>query len=640
MSQDPAIQNLHVLQRRGYPGIDTAERYKVTEHLIVAVKMMSGSRGSGSVAELVATALKFFAAAQCLLTEPWPKSATVTNGSHFDFIIVGAGTAGSTLAARLAQVKDFKVLLVEAGGYPPVEAIVPGFKHALKVSPYDWNFTTVNDGDASQGLAYGRQIQPRGKMLGGSGSMNDMVYSRGHPEDYYEWADIVGDNWNWTNVLEYFKKTERMTNENIINNDHLSKFHGFHGEIEVSNSAAENQDTNILLDAFQELGFDIVDDMTYPNKIGAGRFFYTISNGRRASSLTALLNSVRTDNLFVLNDTFVTEILIKNQSAVGVKALMNGDEIYFYANKEVIVSAGTFNSPKLLMLSGIGPKRHLEDLKIDVIQDLPVGNNLHDHVMFMNYVAINNGTCPINASFGYFEMIKYLYNASGTFSYSDTMGAYLPKSGGDANIPYFAAYPTCTSQSSVSLQHCVSILGYKEAVCQKIIAVNQKHELISLPVVLLKPQSRGKIRLSSANPFSNPLIYAGTFTNPADFDGYIEAIKKILELVNTRYFKENEARVLDLAVENCRNKTGDNQLRCLLKDYAMPAWHAVGTTAMGTVVDDQLRVIGVNHLRVVDAGVIPVIVRGNTNAVVVMIAEKAADYIKKTYGVFNESSRL
>ncbi|XP_026746859.1 glucose dehydrogenase [FAD, quinone]-like [Trichoplusia ni] len=596
----------------------------------------AGCGSSGPLGAMVATALQFFAASQCLLSEPYPKQADVANGSSFDFIIVGGGTGGSALAARLAERHQFQVLLVEAGGDPPVEGIIPGFRSVLKESPYDWNFTTIDDGFSSQGLAGHHEKQPRGKMLGGSGTINDMVYARGYPTDYNEWADIVGDSWNWTNVLPYFMKTEHMTDRKIADNEELMKLHGVDGEIEVSGAATYDKSTIKFLKAFEELGLEIVDDMTNPHKIGAGRFSHTIRDGRRDSTLTAMLNKVQTGNLHVLKDTFVTKILIENDTAVGIQAFLNDKEYYFYADKEVIVTAGTFNTAKLLMLSGIGPKDHLEEVGIDVVQDLPVGENLHDHVMVLYFLATESGTCSYNESTKLFEVIKYLHDATGALSYSDSMGAYLPQNADTPNLPYFAMYPTCVPVGQLTVDACTTAIGYTAENCAKIVAENAYSEIIPLPVVLLKPKSRGMVRLASTNPLDDPMIYSGTFDNEEDLEGFPEAVKFALSLVNTTYFKEMGTRIIDLTPEECKKLSELDMIKCHVVKFATSAWHSVGTAALGGVLDAQLRVRGLAALRVADASVMPRVVRGNTNAPVVMIAEKAARFIKDAYGLDNE----
>ncbi|KAM3956951.1 ecdysone oxidase [Aphomia sociella] len=600
---------------------------------MISAGLLGTCSSSGStIGATVAAALQFFAASQCLICEPWPPQATVHNESSFDFIIVGGGTAGSLLAARLSEVEQFSVLLVEAGGDPPQESIIPAFRDAMKASYYDWNFTTVNDHYSSQALLDGSQRQPRGKMLGGSGSLNDLVYSRGFPADYDEWASLVGEEWSWPEVLEKFKKTERMTDQNIIEYRKLMAYHGSEGEIEVTGLKESTHDTDRFLEAFKELGFNIVSDMTYPEVIGAGRFSHTIRNSRRDSSLTALLNKAsKRNNLRVLKEAFVVKIKTDSDKANGVIILMDDQELHLYAKKEIIVSAGTFNTAKLLMLSGIGPKEHLKDLGIDVVKDLPVGHNLHDHVMLLTYLAAENGTCYSSESDLYMNMIKYLYDQSGNFSFSNSMGVYVSLSG-DTNIPEFAIYPTCVPVNSSFYYGCVNILGINSDICNTINDKNKDHELLSLAVVLLKPQSRGEVKLNSTDPLDEPLIYSGTFNNSVDLINFPHVMKIAYSIANTSYFSKKNAHVIDFKIKQCKNLSEDEELSCRALAMAMSAWHAVGTAAMGSVVDSRLRVYGLKGLRVVDASVMPKVTRGNTNAPVVMIAEKAADFIKKDNG--------
>ncbi|KAF9817625.1 hypothetical protein SFRURICE_014764 [Spodoptera frugiperda] len=594
---------------------------------------VGGCAGAGPAATYVAAALQFFAASQCLLQESYPRQAHVTNGSRYDFIVVGGGTAGSALAARLAEEDRFSVLLLEAGPNPPEESIIPGLRQTLKETPYDWNFTTVDDGVTSQALADHVQRQPRGKMLGGSGSLNDMVYARGHPEDYYEWADIAGDVWNWTNVLDYFKRTEHMTDANIIHNEELMQYHGTGGAIEVSGAHYPGSPNSKLMQAFQELGFAAVDDMTYPYKIGVGKFSHTIRAGRRDSSLTAMLNKVKSGKLHVKKNTFATRILFEGNKAVGVRADSDGRDLFVYANNEVIISAGTFNTPKLLLLSGVGPSDVLDQFGIDVVQDLPVGQGLQDHVMFLNFMSAERGTCKMNDSDGYFNVIKYLYNGSGSLSYSDSIGAYLPQKDRAAHVPYFAIYPSCVPAGQLTSGQCTRGLGFTSDICDKLQKENELRELIVAAVVLLKPQSRGNVTLQSLHPGDDPAIYSGTFDDEADMEGFPEAIEKTLSLVNTTYFRKLDARVVDLTPESCRGLREARRTRCSLRALALAAWHAVGTARLGAVLDAELRVRGLRGLRVADASVMPTMVRGNTNAPVVMIAEMAADFIRNQYGL-------
>lgn len=510
---------------------------------------------------------------------------------------------------------------------------IPGFKDSMKGSKYDWNFTSVDDHLSSQALSGGSQHQPRGKMLGGSGSINDMVYARGFPADYDEWATTLGDQWNWTNVLEYFKKTEHITDENILADPELMKSHGRGGEIEVTGKTQSTFDTDRYLEAFKEVGFKIVKDMTSPNGIGAGRFSHTIRDGRRDSSLTGLLNkSSKRNNMRVIKDTLATKILTINNTAYGIKVLIDSKEMTLFASKEVIVSAGTFNTPKLLLLSGIGPKKHLQNVGINVVQDLPVGENLHDHVMVLNWLAADNGTCYTDEASFYMNMIQYLYDRTGTLSRTDSMGAYLSlNDSSDPNVPDIAFYPSCVPINNEFGSGCKNILGLKDSICSKLDSLNKDHELISVAVVLLKPKSRGKVQLKSTDPLDAPLIFSGTFSDASDLEGFPRALDLVQALANTSYFMRKNARVVEFDIENCKDLEGAELVKCRSRAMAMSAWHAVGTAAMGSVVDARLKVKGVDSLRIVDASVMPKVIRGNTNAPVIMIAEKAADYIKEDY---------
>lgn len=509
---------------------------------------------------------------------------------------------------------------------------IPGFRSTLPGSAYDWKFKTETDGKTGQGLAGGRQLQPRGKMLGGSGSINSMVYARGFPADYDEWASFLGETWNWTNVLPYFIKSEHMTDKNIVNNSKLLQYHGQDGEIEVTGFEETFNDIEQFIEAFREMGFRNVFDMTNPHTIGVGRFSHTVRDGRRDSSLTALLNKVDRDNLFVLKNALVSKILTENETAIGIEVLTEDDEFTFYADKEVIVSAGTFNTAKLLMLSGIGPKEHLEEMGIDVVANLPVGDNLHDHVMYLNYIAASSGTCDTTAATTYKNMIQYLYDGSGTFSRADSMGALLSMNTSQPNTPDFAFYPTCAPVKSGFYNGCIAVIGFNDQICRQLDAENEKNELISIAVVLLKPKSRGRVRLNSSDPLDDPLIYSGTFENPEDLEGFPVAVNAVHSMAETSYFKGKFARVVDINLDVCKNFTGAEKVKCEAKAMSTSAWHAVGTAAMGSVVDPELKVIGVKGLSVVDASVMPKVPRGNTNAPVVMLAEKAADFIKRRYG--------
>ncbi|CAG9584305.1 unnamed protein product [Danaus chrysippus] len=595
--------------------------------------MESGCVSGAAFAGTVAAALKFFAASQCILSEKWPPQANIADGSSFDFIVVGGGTAGSTLAARLSEMQQ-TVLLIEAGDDPPQDSNIPAYKDSLKRAVFDWNFTTTNDYYSSQALYDGVQVQPRAKMLGGCGSINDMIYSRGFPADYEEWASMIGEEWGWSNVLEYFKKSERLTDPRILRYPELAELHGRDGEIEVSGSDDAPLNVQKFLEAFREVGFNFVKDMTNPSSIGVGRFSHTIRNGKRDSSLTALLNKAASrPNLFVLKRALVTKIIIRNNTAHGVRVLLeNNTEVQYLANREVIVTAGTFNTPKLLLLSGIGPREQLTDLNIPLVVDLPVGENLHDHTMVLMYFAAESGTCNIDEKSLYMDTIRYLYDGSGMLSKTSEVGAYISFNTSNKNVPDFAIYPSCMPVNTEFYESCRSVLNLSPHICSKIQEVNKRYEIFTLSVVNLKPNSRGRVQLKSADPLDSPRIYSGTFSDPSDLTYYPDAIRKALSVIKTSYFRSKNAFPLDFSLKKCILLSDDERLKCIAKNTAMTAWHSVGTAPMGTVLDSKLRVKGVSGLRVADASSMPKVIRGNTNSPVVMIAERAADFIKEAVG--------
>ncbi|KAI5634869.1 GMC oxidoreductase domain-containing protein [Phthorimaea operculella] len=582
----------------------------------------------------LAAAIQFFAAAQCALGEPWPRQAIVENGTRFDFIVVGGGTGGSVVASRLAEIPNISILVIEAGSDPPKDTIIPGFHSTMMGGAYDWNLTAENEGigAASQALLGGSQRQPRGKVLGGTGSLNDMVYARGFPADYDEWAETLGDDWKWDNVLPYFKKTEHLTDERIIKDPKLMELHGRNGEIEVSGLNSSTFETEMFLKAFNDTGFKLVKDMTNPKEIGAGRHSHTIRDGQRDSTLTALLNKAdqKSENIFVLRSTLATKILIANNQAYGVEVIRDEQKFVYYAKMDIILSAGTFHTPHLLMLSGIGPAEHLSEKEIKVVKDLPVGKNLHDHIMVLNYIEADNGTCYLNPAESHMNMIRYMYDRSGPLSVVDTMAAYMAlNTSSQPNVPDFAFYPSCTPMGTPFYASCTGILRLKETICRNLDNILKTKELIAVATVNMKPKSRGRVELKTNDPEDDPKIYPGTFSDEDDLRGYPEATKVVKRLVETPYFKRMNAKFVEMNIEVCAGITGDELIECKSKALAMSAWHPVGTAAMGTVVDSELKVIGIEDLRVVDASVMPKVIRGNTNAPVVMIAEKAADYIKR-----------
>ncbi|KAF9412053.1 hypothetical protein HW555_009331 [Spodoptera exigua] len=317
------------------------------------------------------------------------------DGACFDYIIVGAGSAGSVIANRLTEIDNAKVLLIEAGGDPPVESVIPGLLPFMKNTEVDWNYETENDGYSQQyHKNYGVELT-RGKMLGGSSSINFLAYTRGNFHDFNNWAEITGDeSWSWANVLPYFKKSERLVDPVMLHSS-ASSFHGTDGYLGTTRKY--NEEVLRYFEAFEEVGNRIVLDTNGNTPLGITECMFNVANGVRQSTAQSFLHPIKDrPNLFVLKNTLVSKILFdENKNAIGVEAILENNEVVqFKADKEVIVSGGAINTPQLLMLSGIGPREHLESHDIPVISDLPVGQSLQDHVMVMMAHKMGNSPPP------------------------------------------------------------------------------------------------------------------------------------------------------------------------------------------------------------------------------------------------------
>ncbi|KAG6464930.1 hypothetical protein O3G_MSEX014820, partial [Manduca sexta] len=569
---------------------------------------------AAAVAAVKATQVPLSLLTLLQLTGPlWPKNAKVQNCSAFDYIIIGGGTAGSVLANRLTEDEKTTVLVIEAGGNPNVEALLAGLFVAQPQTSRDWNYTSTYDNYAAR-ATNNRTTLTSGKMLGGSSSLNHFIIQRGVAEDYNYWAEITNESWNYENVLPYFIKSERVEDEEILEFD--GEFHGVEGPVGLTREPRE--ETKEYLDALNELGYDIFPDLIGRENLGYAECLFTIADGVRQSTAYSYLRPIRKrKNLYVLKFTLATKIIFYGKTACAVETQDKfGKTKVYRARKEVIVSAGVFNTPQILMLSGIGHKEHLESMGICVRADLPVGDNLQDHLGSIVVFKMQKSIAipPVRPLT---ELAVPL--VTGLVS--------LNKS---SNIPdYQNFFSVLPHDTPFILLFCGFVFAYRNDICDRYKKESIGRDIMFNLVALLQPSSTGTVRLASLDPTVPPEITTGFYTNKTDITKMAKYIRDLIRIQNSSYFQSVNAELIDPKLP-CNNfKYGSQKYwECYALNSATSLYHQTSSCPMGSVVDGDLKVYGFKRLRIVDASVMPKIPRGNPEAAVLMIAEKAADMIK------------
>ena len=510
----------------------------------------------------------------------------------YDYVIVGAGSAGCVLAARLSEDPGVRVCLIEAGPQDTHENVhVPAAFGKLFRTSLDWDYdTTVEPG------CEGRRIfLPRGRMLGGTSSMNAMVYMRGNRVDYDGWNQ---PGWSYDELLPYFLRSED-------NERGASRYHGAGGPLAVSDGRSNNPMTQAFVAAAVEAGHPANDDHNGATQDGFGPYQVTQRDGARCSTAVAFLRPVLDrPNLTVETNVQVHRVLFEGTRAVGVAGLRGDDAVEIRAEREVVLSAGAYNSPQLLMLSGVGPAWLLGALGIPVVLDRPeVGQNLQDHPQTPLIYAHEHPVSLLVA--GAPESVRqYTQERRGPLtSNGPEVGGFLRSTAG---LP------------APDLQLHVAPMMFADGGLRAPI-----HHAISYGGCVLAPQSRGSVLLASEDPTAKPAITHNYFTEEADLRVAVEGLRIGLEIARQPAL----ARYTTTPFEPPASES-EADLRTHVRRYSQTLYHPAGTCAMGTVVDAQLRVRGVEGLRVADASIMPTVVRGNTNAPVVAIAEKAADLVR------------
>ncbi|MEI9887700.1 MAG: GMC family oxidoreductase N-terminal domain-containing protein [Rhizomicrobium sp.] len=524
----------------------------------------------------------------------------------FDYVIAGAGTAGCVLANRLSEDPGNRVCLIEAGGrdahpFIKVPALVGA---ALTLKELSWGLETVPQENLN-----GRRIPiPRGRVLGGSSSVNGMVYFRGHPKDYDDWAAAGNRGWSWAEVLPYFLRSED-------NADYAgSPFHGHGGPMHVGSIRNPNPLNAVFADAMRALQFRHCDDFNGPDPEGYGLRQGAIRGGRRESGVTAFLKpAVHRPNLTVMTDAPVARIAVENRRAVGVDVLRGSETRRIAARREVILSGGAIGSPQMLLLSGIGDGAALRALGIAVQHDLPaVGANYHDHiaanVQMWTANAQSYGISLKALPRGAWNVLQYLLARQGPFA---------------SNV--FESHAVLRSTAGLDRPD-IQVVFQPARRNQNLFPLPLGHGF-AISIVLLHPKSRGSVTLKSADPRALPLVDPRLLSAPEDIDPLVRGLDLARRVFATPVFAPYRA------TEFLPGATvaGDAQWRDYVRATAATVHHPAGSCRMGVdddaVVTPELKVRGIEGLRVADASVFPKLMGGNTNAPVMMVAEKAADMI-------------
>lgn len=507
------------------------------------------------------------------------RDSSTDMSQQFDYVVVGAGSAGCALASRLSEDKDSEVLVLEAGGPDEKDEIhSPSAFPELMKSDVDWDYSTV----PQPGMNDREEFYPRGKTLGGSSSINAMMYVRGNPEDYELWEALGNAGWGWDDMLEIYKRMESY--ECAHGDDHL---HGTGGPLHVEQEHPYGRATKALIDAAVEVGFERNDNINGETQEGAGFLPLSVKDGKRMSSAVAYLHpALERDNLTAITRAHVTEVLFDGSQATGVAYVQDGTRHEVDAD-EVILSAGAVDTPKLLMLSGVGPADHLEAHGIDVVVDLPgVGQNLQDHIV-------------------------------GSVSYELTIDPEIKE--GEMLCQAVAFERTDPSLRVPDLQYFLARVYFMRHGFDN----PDEGNGLTPSCCLMHPKSRGSIELASADPFDDPVIDINFFDEDEDMETMIKGIERAREI--------GHANALEgIRGEEIWPETED--LEAHIRETAQTNYHPVGTAKMGddemAVVDDRLRVHGVEGLRVADASIMPEITTGNTNAPCIAIGERASDFLR------------
>lgn len=510
----------------------------------------------------------------------------------------------------------------------------------IQKTKYDWQYYLEKSENASLAIPDGC-FWPRGKMLGGSSSLNGLLYLRGNRKDYDDWFDQGNPGWAYRHVLKYFKRSEKNILTTEADTNEFVGFHGDSGPMNVDMFLAFDPIKDFMVEVAKETGYNLVSDPNAEDQMGFTFAQGTIERGKRVSSAKAFLEPiVNRTNLHVVKNAQVTDVIIKRSKARGVNFVIGDKKLKVKAKKDVILSAGAIGSPHILLNSGVGPVEHLFEKGIKIHQDSPVGKNLQDHqIVYIPLRLHKSYAQPMPESDQLDDTFMYLMYGIGGYSHVGVLDftGFVHTQNKSSEFPDIQFhYLQFRMGEDKRLKRFLDKVGYAPSVRKSISAVLKDSELLMVMVVLLKPKSRGKIELRSNDPLEKPIIYGNYLSEKEDVETLIRGVNIVKRMIHTKTAKTHEVEMIRVELPGCSEFQFDKPgyWECYVKQMTSTVYQPTSTCRMGpsieknSVVDARLKVHGVKSLRVVDASIMPEIISGGTNAPTIMIGEKAADLIK------------